>query len=788
MGALMAGCKVVIAIQTGRAASCGLALAVLFALGACDEPNPFYLGVPEAEGQDAADAKDAPLENPTPPDDAGDTKGPDSGGGNPPTCPPGDRIRLTCGLGVCANTVTSCVTTLDRADAPICEPKPAPRKDDGCGGGDEDCDGTIDEDCSTCVHVSQLGNDAKADGSRALPFRTLQVAIDWAAADPARPRQVCVAASLTCVPPKDEPTDFVAGEGKSLLLRDGISVVGGFESTTWTLCPPSADAPVPINAPTLVLRSVEGISFPPSVKSTTVFSGFRLAQAAPGRRGVAITVDGAKGAVVSHVAIAGGNKLDEAVGIEVKNGAEALITRSQVVGGEAQQLAVGVRVANATVQLVDNCASFDDKGRCRAACTAGAGIWGASRASAGARAFAVELIGAAAARVTNNALCAGPADQAAGLRLVGPSPDAVLAGNFVKSEDGRTLSAGLLFESCNEETPWVVSNPHVSAAPGAEQATVVGILARGACHPRFAANGFVGVTGGKAHSGFGVLCGADGEARSLCQVLDNAEIRGSQVSETLGSAGVVCEDGACALVAGNALIEGGRGAQSYGVVLAGGPTRLERNRIHGGCGKRAVGLAADDSQARVENNVIFGSHCPKDDEHTETANAVVVTVGARQHAPDLHSNTLDVSLGADECQGVTAVWQTAEGRSGATAGTVRNNIFSHHACEGPFFAEGDDKSRPRVFEFNLFHEDTGTVLYRAPGQALTLSQLNQSTGGAVRRNNDVGDPKFLSWPDNLGLDSGSAAIDKGTPEGAPRTDGANRPRDTKPDIGAFERE
>ena len=53
----------------------------------------------------------------------------------------------------------------------------AAANDSTCDGIDDDCDGAIDEDCMTCVHVAPAGNDATADGFN-TPFATIQAGID----------------------------------------------------------------------------------------------------------------------------------------------------------------------------------------------------------------------------------------------------------------------------------------------------------------------------------------------------------------------------------------------------------------------------------------------------------------------------------------------------------------------------------------------------------------------------------------------------------------------------------
>lgn len=696
-----------------------------------------------------------------------------------------DAPALTCGLGLCANTTAACVN----GDVGLCRPKTAAKTFDGCGEGDEDCDGLIDEDCASCVRVSGLGNDALADG-HTMPFRTIGAAIAWADADPERPRQVCVAASPTCdAALAGALSRFTEGEGKSLIMRDGISVVGGYESSTWTLCARAAGSALPPNPPTLGLRTAEGVSFPATIQKGSVLAGFRIERLPGAKSSAAITVDGAKGVVLSNVSIEAGGKADVNVGIEVTNGGQAVILRSQVMAGPAHQRSIAVHVKDAAVQLLGNCAELDERGRCSSTCMGGEAGLSAGDADANeGESLAVSLEGATTALLSGNALCGGFAKDSAGVKVQGELRGVLIAGNFVHADRGSASAAGLWFEDCGGQSPWVVGNLNITAAAETDEAQLAAVAAVGDCHPRIESNGRLAATGTKGKlNASGVLCAARNGTSSRCQILRNGEIRGLEGSSAEITAGVRCLGGSCARVAGNQLILGGTAKRSVGVWLQGGDARVERNVIAGGCGKlQAVGLLADEANARIENNVIAGASC--DEESSEQPVGVEVLVGDAGRGVDLHSNTILVAHESRDCSGRTVSWASRSMDRGGVAGLVRNNLIVHDTCQGVFFAELDTRSRPRVFENNLFHDPRNRPLYRAgDGTFLSLADVNRPSGGSLRRNNLTGDAAFVDGGENLRLRASSAAIDQGTKTGAPLWDLDGKPRGESPDIGAFER-
>ena len=251
-----------------------------------------------------------------------------------------DLPTFRCGLGACALEVTGCV---DGALAKCLSPTPATQTD-GCNEIDDDCDGAVDENCATCVHVSPTGDDAAAaanDG--ATPFASVQAAIEFAASFRSVAKRVCVAAGPVC----GATFTYPGPSGADLTMRNGIDVLGNYESTTWTRCPTAVTT-------TIAPQTERGVYFPPSVVTRTVLDGFSIVLQAP--QGASVRVEGARGVLVSNVRIVPGRTY----GVDVSD-AEAQISRSVVNASTA-----AVHVVRSEVAIQENCSAPLDPvtGRC----------------------------------------------------------------------------------------------------------------------------------------------------------------------------------------------------------------------------------------------------------------------------------------------------------------------------------------------------------------------------------------------------------------------------------------
>jgi len=701
---------------------------------------------------------------------------------------------IACGVGVCAKQVASCA-----AGKPgVCVPATPAVATDGCDNLDNDCDGMVDEDCSTlaCVHVAPSGDDAAADGDTKA-FRNLQPAIAWAAlAD--HPKRVCVAGGATC---QDHAT-FVSPEAvPGLTMANGVSLFGNYEATGWTRCPLGTPQPS-TGGPTVTIQTqtATGVLFPATVNTPTTLDGFAFTRS----RGegltssTAITVDGAKAVTLSNLLIADAPVALVTMGINLINGAQALITQSSITGGSGSTDAIAIRSAGSTPTIRENCGKLDPgTGRCVAtSCTGASGLRG--RETSGAltstsTSAAVFLNDSPGAVVESNVICGGPASNLAGVRVAGTAGGTVVRGNTILADGGTVESHGVWLDACGDATPWIVDNELI-AADGAAGASVSAVRALGSCHPVIDGNQRL-AAGGEAATlrAIGVACGGQGATASRCAVLGNKLIQGSAGNHALASAGILCEGGACTRIAGNT-VDGHAGSDSVGIAVIGGGPLIERNNILGGCGTNTTtGLRIDNGSGRVQNNLIRGAAC-EGNLGTTLSLGLRIYVQPGGNELDVHSNTID-GAGTGTCSGNSAAVvfganAIAAAAGPTTKGIFRNNILSAGACKALRYGFWEDSltAQPRLFENNdLDPTGSPTALYLKATLTPqnTAAAVNALTGTSARGNISAA-PMFVAPPSDLHLGMGSACVNAGTTAGAPPADAAGKARDGKPDIGAFE--
>ena len=356
-----------------------------------------------------------------------------------------------CGIGACAKEVAACT---NGALATCVAPQPTTTGDD-CNEVDDDCDGAVDEDCAACVHVSPTGDDAAANASDgATPFASVQAAIDFAASFRSAAKRVCVASGPAC----GATFTYSGPSGAELTMRNGIDLLGGYESSTWTRCPTSVTRLVP--------QTARGAVFPASVVGRTVLDGLTIAPPVAVTPYTAMTLEGARGVLLSNVRLER-TPLLAGHGIDAV-GAEFEVFRSFVGGG--------VRALRCQVSLVENCNSpLDATGTCKSSC------FGADAISGG-----VTLEDSARARIDANSLCGG-------MEVLGDASGTTIRANHLSG------SPAVRFRPCGGASPWFVGNTAESwhslyDDPGYDtsDATVNGTgettLVTGDCHPVLEAN------------------------------------------------------------------------------------------------------------------------------------------------------------------------------------------------------------------------------------------------------------------------------------------------------------
>lgn len=713
--------------------------------------------------------------------------------------------EFTCGLGACLNMVPSCGAGVLAA----CVPHTSVATSDTCNGLDDDCDGQVDEDCpaviAACVHVSPDGDDGTGDGSTTAPYQTIPMAISIAFNPTGTSRPVCVAGGRTC----QDRTTYKVGDGSTtpvtlFQMENGVSVYGSYEATNWTQCQPSATAPNP--TVTLQLGENGGVRFPNTINLPTALDGFVLARNNSGSAPAliaAVTVNGAKHVQLSNLVINDAPSADQTFGVRLVAGGQALITHSLIYGGAGTTASYGVGSFNSTPVIRDNCLTINPTtGHCTTDCsmTPSFGIAGSNTANAGISA-AVLLNTSPGASIETSTLCGAQGTQAIGVRIVGDATGTLIRGSSISAAGGTTSSLGILAEDCNNAAPWIVGNELVQ---GQGTGRAAGILARGTCDPVIDGNTLIaggGDTTTTESDGISCETNASNEA-SRCAVLGNEKIQSATSGRPTVWAGVACKNGACVRVADN-IVSGGSASDVRGVWLLKDGTMVERNRITGGCGgQSAVGLLADDSFARIQNNLISAGACQN------TLSASPTNIGLRvfgandQNEIDVDSNTIDGGGNAALTICTSAAIELGIGTNTAPAapkGMVRNNILSGGACSlaltttGPIradFSEARATTDPRLFQNNDL-DPSGTplpTLYWDEGTtARTSADMVNGLTDITTSGNISASPMFASPPTDLRLGTGSACIGAGTPVGAPATDFDGKARSTtKPSVGAYE--
>ncbi len=656
---------------------------------------------------------------------------------------------------------------------------------------DNDCDGVVDEDCPTvaCVRVSQTGDDNTLDGTT-MPYRSIQSAIAFATM-PGSPKRVCVAGGATC----GERATYTSVDGVGIVMADGVSVLGNYESTAWTRCPLSiADVLAPGPMVTIQTQTATGVEFPSTVQTPTTLDGFAFTRLAGDNLATtsAVTLFSARQVTLSNLVIADAPRAIASYGINLVSGAQALITRSIVAAGGGTTDAIAVRSAASQPILRDNCSTIDPTtGRCATSSCTGLGLRGRTTSSGSTpeTSTVVDLKDSPGAIVERNAICGGIGDDLAGVRLDGHATGTVVRGNSILIQGGGDQSHGIRLDGCSDSAPWIVDND-VIAADGGSDAEVSAIRSVGACRPVIEANvRLAGGGQGAASRAVGVACGASGGIGSACTVIGNKLIQGATSGNPTQSIGIACDGGGCRRVSGNT-ITGNLGMEVIGVLVNGSGPLVERNTITGGCATRVTGVFAENATARIENNVVRGAAC-SNNMTSATAWGFHIHVTGDGSEVDVHSNTIDAG-GAGACTGAAIVFgvSTSPGAGVLRRGVFRNNILRAGACNARYgFHEDSPSTDPRILQNNDF-DPTGspTALYldNTVTALATEAQLNAFSGTQASGNISA-DPMFVSAPADLHPGPSSRCVDTGTTAGAPTIDFAGKVRDAKPDMGAFER-
>ncbi len=686
---------------------------------------------------------------------------------------------VSCGLGVCSRTIAAC----GNGSAAMCVATVVQTQKDGCGNGDEDCDGAIDEDCGCVFATTAAGNGTGGDGSLALPFRSLQTAIDIAE-DSGEAVNVCVIGGPDC----SIPSVMSLPDAIVVKMKNGVSVYGNYRSDG--LRCPNGNGQAVSTITEIKLHNDSGIEFGSDIKETTVLDGFKLSRGA-GRSSNAITVNGAKKVVLSNLYIgdsAAGNA-DEMRGIRIDNGAEVLVTRSSIWAGQSAKLSVGIHVKSSILTLLDTCKSYDSRGRCNAVCDGGVGYGVRGQlgnGTAAAESYAVLLENAAGSHIERSSVCGGNGQASSAVRIIGRADAVILRGNTFGASGGTTDSHGIWAGPCDGTAPRIVDNATIEAVGRTPNSRVSAIRVEGDCHAVIENNALIaGSQEGGAVATLGIHCTGDANKPSLCSILLNADIRGSRAGFPPSATGIRCDDGSCNRIDRNT-ITGGSGKVAQGLILGGSGPVVSNNQITAGCAEGIThGVLAVDSFARLENNIIAGNTCGTDGIPGASFGLQVIAAPGSRNEMDVHSNLIEGLSRPAACISVGIAIGDATSKPRGPSGTYRNNLVHGGNCKNQTaIRESSVDMDPRIVENNnLLPSPNGALYFDENQTALDIAAVNKLSGS---KNNLSVQPQFVQYRANLRLAAGSMCIDAGTAVGAPAGDLAGTARDAKPDIGPYE--
>jgi Putative metal-binding motif len=701
---------------------------------------------------------------------------------------------VTCGLGECRVTVPYCAGGQPQQ----CVPANVVSQEI-CNGLDDDCDGLVDETCA-CVHVSSTTGLDTNSGSSNDPMASINAAIQHAATAPGSPNIVCVASSTGCTAGNWTFYD------EDVVMADGVSVYGGYNSVIGNAWVRDQNCKTEIRG-----QTGPAVYFDHTVGSRTLLDGFvtSVVTNAGMASSSVIVIEGSAGAVVSNCSVFGGHQGDETIGILVTddaNGHPATpeIVNSHVQGGDGDELSVGIYSIHSSPFIQGSCdpSRMDSLGRCTGGCWSLKSIRGHRSISVfPERSFGIWLDHSPGARVDQSAVCSQGGDEAAAIYISGNAAGAQVTRSNMSVWGGFYSNDGILLDDCGGAAPWIANNDWISSeGDSTGNSLAVGVRSVGDCHPLIEGNHLItGGAEGSANHCRGVFCGVSSNSgvSSRCAIMGNETINGSNGGIPPSSYAILCEDGACSLISQNQHINGRGGVDSVGVYLLGASgVVVDRNIIEGGCGPTWVtGVLADDSTARIQNNVIGTSLCTDSSTSGTDFVGLWVANGGGANEPNVHSNAIfGGGAPGSSCMSTglaldLAIWS---GTPTGPLGIYRNNLIHPGECgtsRGVWERSVD--ADPRIFENNavvdgmnvdaLYLDENATVLSNE-------SQVNGLSDMVVADNIDQGCGFSYVPAGPVAIGSTSPCRNAGTLAGVPNWDydGDSRPQGTAPDIGPDE--
>ncbi len=180
--------------------------------------------------------------------------------------------------------------------------------------------------------------------------------------------------------------------------------------------------------------------------------------------------------------------------------------------------------------------------------------------------------------------------------------------------------------------------------------------------------------------------------------------------------------------------------------------------------------------SRIENTLIYG----RGDGDPDPTPWAAIVIAPKEQA-NAHFEIVNVTL--DDYLGRNYLMYVQYDHPNVPAHiTIRNTIFSGRGSNCPIYV---NPPTTLVADHNLFYLPQNETVLTHGSNAYTCGNIASLGAG-----NLCGDPLFIrpAWGQtgDYHLQSGSPAINAGIADGAPTVDLENRPRDTQPDIGAYE--
>ncbi|HEX6273979.1 MAG TPA: hypothetical protein VFZ53_13115, partial [Polyangiaceae bacterium] len=337
-----------------------------------------------------------------------------------------------------------------------------------------------------CFKVAPFGDDALAEESDgATPFLNVQAAIDFADEHRELGTRICVAGGHAC-----QEVLYSGPSDADLRMRNGISVIGNHDPTSYTQCPGSV--PVTILRP----ETAPGVVFESDVQDDTALEGFIIRPGFNGARTVGVTARGANGVRLGSLRIEDGPNT-EWCGIDLVDTAAAIRDVSVYVQNTNKSVAV---------QAIGSSVYLEGTLDLRSLSSFFTGIW--LENSPGSR---------IAADVTvSNAV---PSSVTQAVRLTGDAEGTRISESSFAIASFAEETTGILIEDCAGASPFLNATIVVEASELG--GTADGVRSR-SCHPRIE-NSSIAVRGDRLRSLRGVACESGSSGGSRC-ILVNDQI------------------------------------------------------------------------------------------------------------------------------------------------------------------------------------------------------------------------------------------------------------------------